>query len=179
MSLLMLRKLNRRERYGIYSACGAVCLFVFIQFVLFPVLDKRAHLKRALQVKIKILSDMQLLQSEYQRITGQSEYLKQRFKRREKGFTLFSFLDKLARDTGVKDNIAYMKPSNTVQKNGGFKISTIEMKLQSVALSKLTDYLYRVELSENMVIIKRALFVKKGKKQGSIDATLQVETLEI
>jgi general secretion pathway protein M len=175
----MLRKFSKRERYGIYAACGAVCIFILIRFILFPVLDNRVRLKRTLQAKTRMLADMQRLQSEYQRITRQSEHMKQRFAGRTKGFTLFSFLDKLARDTGVKDNIAYMKPSTTLNKTAGLKISTIEMKLQSVALPKLTNYLYQVEASKNMVIIKRASFVRKGKEKGAIDVILQIETFEV
>ena len=53
------------------------------------------------------------------------------------------------------------------------------MKLQSVALPKLTDYLFRVETSKNMVIIKRASFVRTGKEKGAINVILQVETFEV
>jgi general secretion pathway protein M len=175
----MLKKLSKRQKYGVYAAVGVLCLFTFLQFILFPVLDNRERLRRSLQVKTKTLADMQQLRAEYLLTTQRSDDLKKRFARRTKGFTLFSFLDKLARDAGVKDSITYMKPSNTVQKNTGTKISTIEMKLQSVALPKLTDYLYRVETSENMVSIKRASFIKKEKEKGSLDVILQVETFDI
>ena len=175
----MLKKLSKRQKYGVFAAVGVLCLFIFLQVVLFPVLDNRKRLRRSLQVKTKMLADMKQLQAEYHLITQRSDYLKKRFARRTKGFTLFSFLDKLAREAGVKDTIAYMKPSATVHKDSGTKISTIEMKLQSVALPKLTDYLYRVETSENMVSIKRASFIKKEKEKGSLDVILQVETFEI
>ena len=175
----MLKKLSKRQKYGVYAAVGVLCLFIFLQFILFPVLDNRGRLRRSLQVKTKTLADMQQLRAEFLLTTQRSDDLKKRFARRTKGFTLFSFLDKLARDAGVKDSITYMKPSNTVQKNTGIKISTIEMKLQSVALPKLTDYLYRVETSENMVSIKRASFIKKEKEKGSLDVILQVETFDI
>jgi len=179
MILSMLRKLSKREKYGVFAATGAICLFIAVQFVLFPVLDNRERLKTTLKARTRVLEDMQRLQAEYQRITQRTAYMKKRFAGRGRGFTLFSFLDKLARDTGVKDNIAYMKPSSTVHKTGDFKVSTIEMKLQSVPLPKLTDYLYKVETSKNMVIIKRASFVRKGKDKGALDVILQVETVEI
>ena len=55
----------------------------------------------------------------------------------------------------------------------------VEMKLQRVSLRQLTDYLYGVETSKNMVTVRRASFVKKGGKQGTIDAVLQVDTVDI
>ena len=175
----MLRNLNKREKWSIYAASGAVGVFVFVQFILFPVMDNRARLKRVLEANTQILSEMQRLQLEYQRMSQKSKYVKEQFARRDKGFTLFSYLDKLAREAGIKDNIVYMKPSSSVPKNGGLKKSMIEMKLQSVALPKLTDYLFRVETSKNMVMIKRASFVRTGKEKGAINVILQVETFEV
>ncbi len=84
--------------------------------------------------------------------------------------------DKLARQTGIKDRIAYMKPSSSVQKNGP-KISVVEMKLQAITLEQLIKYLYGMETSDKMVTLKRASFLKKGKDQPAIDAILQVETI--
>ena len=78
-----------------------------------------------------------------------------------------------------KDRIAYMKPSSSIQKSGPFKVSTVEMKLQAISLKQLTDYLYSVETSKDMVTVKRASFVKKAGGPAAIDAVLQVETVDI
>ena len=92
---------------------------------------------------------------------------------------MFSFLDQLAGEAGVKDRISYMKPSTKVEKNSPYKISRVEMKLDAITLKQLTTYLYGVETSKNMVDIKRISISKKDKKQGLLTAVLQVETLEI
>jgi len=175
----MARKLTRREKYSIYAASGIICLFVLIQFIVFPTVDKREHLKRTLQVKTKILEEMIALKSEYDAINKKTDLSKVHFARREKGFTLFSFLDKLTGEAGIKDHITYMKPSTSVQKNSPYKISKVEMKLQGLTLQQLTSYLHMVETSKNMVRIKRLSISKTGKQEGFIDAVLQVETSEI
>jgi general secretion pathway protein M len=92
---------------------------------------------------------------------------------------LFSFLDRLAGESGIKDQISYMKPSKTVQKNSPYKISRVEMKLDAITLEQLTNYLHGVETSKNMVDIKKISISKKDKKQGLLTAVLQVETVEI
>jgi general secretion pathway protein M len=71
-----------------------------------------------------------------------------------------------------------MKPSTTVQKNSSYKISQVEMKLQSITLQQLTAYLHMVETSKNMVNIKRLSISKTGKQEDYINAVLQVETFE-
>ena len=174
----MARKLNRREKYSIYVLSGAICLFILLQFIIFPSFDKRKGLKRVLQAKTDMLEEMTALKSEYNTIKKRTELSKLRFEKREKGFTLFSFLDKLTGKAGIKNHVIYMKPSTSVQKNSPFKISQVEMKLQGLTLKQLTSYLHMVETSKNMANIKRLSISKTGKQEGFIDAVLQVETAE-
>ncbi len=175
----MARKLTRREKYSIYAASGIICLFVVIQFIVFPTVDKRENQERALQVKTKMLEEMVALKSEYDAINKKTDLSKVHFARREKGFTLFSFLDKLTGEAGIKDHITYMKPSTSVRKNSPYKISKVEIKLKGLTLQQLTSYLHMVETSKNIVRINKLSISKTGKQEGFIDAVLQVETSEI
>jgi general secretion pathway protein M len=102
----------------------------------------------------------------------------EQFENRPESFTLFSFLDQLAGRTGIKAHVSYMKPSSTINEETGVSLSRVEMELQAISLKDLTKYLYHVETSENMVIVKRLSIARKGKSEGLIDAVLQVETVE-
>ncbi len=172
-------KLSKREKYSIYLIAGFICLFVFFQFILFPFIDERDRLKRAIKVKTKILKEMIVLKSEYDMINKKSDLSKNLIAKRKKGFTLFSFLDKNTGEAGIKDHISYMKPSSSVQKNSKYKISLVEMKLQAITLEQLTTYLYKIETSNNNVFIKRISITKTGKQEQFINAVLHVETIEI
>ena len=175
----MIKKLTRREKYSLYAASGIIGLFIIMQFIVLPVFDKHDRLKRSLKVKTKILQQMIALKSEYDAIIQRTDLSKVHFENREKGFTLFSFLDKLSGKAGIKDHITYMKPSTTVQKNSPYKTSRVEMKLRGLTLQQLTVYLHMVETSKNMVNVKRLSISKSGKQEGFIDAVLQVETSEL
>ena len=175
----MTKKLTRREKHSLYAASGIICLFIIMQFIVLPVFDKQDRLKRSLKVKTKILQHMIALKSEHDAIIQKTDLSKVHFENREKGFTLFSFLDKLSGKAGVKDHITYMKPSTTVQKNSPYKTSRVEMKLRGLTLQQLTVYLHMVETSKNMVNVKRLSISKTGKQVGFIDAVLQVETSEL
>ena len=86
----MARMLTRREKYSIYAAAGIICLFVVIQFIVFPTVDKREQQERALQVKTKILEEMVALKAEYDAIKKNTDLSKVQFTRRGKGFyTIF------------------------------------------------------------------------------------------
>jgi len=174
----MVKKLTKREKYAIYALSGAIILFILFQFIVFPSIDKRKRLKRTLQIKEDILLQMKTLKSDYDAIEKRTSLAKVRFENREKGFTLFSFLDGLTGKARIKEYVTYMKPSTTVQKNNSYKISQVEMKFKGLTLQQLTNYLYMVETSKNMVNIKRLSISKTGKQEGFIDAVLQVETVE-
>jgi general secretion pathway protein M len=173
------KKLNKRERYAIVTAVAIIGLFLVAIFIVEPFFSGLDQRKRNLQAKAAMLEEMQRLQTEYATLTEKTKVSKSRFSARQKGFTLFSFLDRLAGDAGIKDRISYMKPSKKVQKNSLYKISRVEMKLEAITLEQLTTYLYGVETSENMVDINKIAISKTEKTQGLINAVLQVETIEI
>jgi general secretion pathway protein M len=174
-----LKKMNKRERYAIMLAVGVIGIFLIISFIVEPFLSKTDQLKKNLHDKAVTLEQIRQLQSEYGTLTQKAEISKALFSRRQKGFKLFSFLDRLAGEAGVKDYVSYMKPTTKVQRNSPYKISRVDMKLDAITLKQLTDYLYGVETSKNMVDIKRISISKKDKKQGLLTAVLQVETVGI
>jgi general secretion pathway protein M len=177
--LAKFNKLNRRERYAIMIGLGVVCVFLIVQFIVEPIFNKTAQKRKALQTKAEMLQQMRQWQAEYDTLTQKADSSKSRFRNRQKGFTLYSFLNQLAGKAGIKDRITNMKPTKKVQKNSPYKLSRVEMKLEAVTLQQLTNYLHGVETSNNMVDIKKISITKKDKKQGLITAVLQVETIEI
>ena len=122
---------------------------------------------------------MRQLQREYQDLQNDISASMSKFKQRPKNFTLFSFLDWLAGETGIKKHVSYMKPSTTINEKTGVSLSRVEMELRGISLKDLTRYLYEVETSENMVVVKRLSISRKGREKAMIDAVMQVETVEI
>lgn len=170
-------KLNKREKYSIYAAVCVICLFVILQFVVSPFLSKKDRLQRTVQAKTKTLENILAVKSEYDLVRKKAESMGSWFNKREKNFTLFSFLDELAGKAEIKDHISYMKPSTTIQKNSHYNISMVEMKLQGITLNQLILYVHMVETSKNMVQIKRLSISKTKKQEGFINTVLQVETI--
>ena len=177
--LAKFNKLNKRERYIIMLGVGVAFIIIVAQFIVEPVLNRTEQRKRKLQTKAMMLEQMRQWQAEYDALTQKANFSKSRFRNRPRGFNLFSFMDRLAKESGVKDRIIYMKPTKKVQKNSPYKLSQVEMKLEAITLEQLTNYLYGIETSKNMVDIKKISISKKDKKQGLITAVMQVETFEI
>ena len=172
-------KLRKREKIAVGVAAGCLILFLILQLVIFPVLDQKKRHQRSIQSKKLALQEILFLKSEYEALQAKAGLSHKRLSQRDKNFTLFSFLDRLVRESGLKGNITYMKPTSTPKSSGPFKITAVEMKLQTITMEQLTTYLYKVETSKNEVNVKRISIAKAGKQAGYIDAVLQVETFEI
>ena len=170
--------LNKREKLAVTAAAVFIAFFVLIQFVISPVFDRRNELRERLAAKETSLIEMKKLQDDYFIMQKKLEISRQGFARRPQGFTLFSFLDKLAGETGVKNRISYMKPSSVDEQNSGVKLSRVEMKLQEININDLVSYLYGIENSENMVVVRRLSITKAGQGGGLLSAVIQVETIE-
>lgn len=174
-----LSKLSRREKIIVCGGAGVLLVFLLIQFVITPVFDRNAQMQRALQSKKQMLTDMQRFKSEYESIKSRTHLSEARLARRDKGFTLFSFLDQLAGQARIKERVSYMRPSKVEQKNSPYKLSRVEMKLDSVTLEQLTNFLYGVETSKNMVTVSKLSVTRRDQKEGLLDAVLQVDTMEM
>jgi general secretion pathway protein M len=176
---LKLKRLKKREKHVLYGTLCVFGLWIITRFVIFPFFEEKDRMQSNLQAKISMLAEMQQLGSDYQALTQNAQISAARVERRKKGFTLFSFLDQLAGEAGIKNRISYMKPSKTDQKDSRYKISRVEMKLDDITLEQLVKYLYGVETSENLVEIKKLSITKKDTKQSLISVVMQVETVEI
>ncbi|BBO80151.1 type II secretion system protein GspM [Desulfosarcina ovata] len=172
-------KLNKREKISVAAAAGCLVVFVLLQFLVFPLLDKNDRMGRTLLARQHELEEIKVLQTEYRQTADKAQQMQRHLKSRQRGFTLFSFLESLARQTGVKSQIAYMKPSSTLLKDRGYRISMVEMKLQDVTMGQLLAYLHGIETSRDMIAIKRLSVSKGEQKADLINTVFQVETLEM
>lgn len=171
-------KLSKREKVAIFAVAAVAAAFVVMQFVVPPFLEKRERLARALTVKSKMLAELIDLSAQYESIKAAAARSRAQLAKREKNFTLFSFLDRLSGKAGVKANVVYMKPTTSIDKQGKFKLSQVELRLRNVSLNQITAFLHMVETSQNFIYIRRLSMNRSGKKGGLIDATLLAETFE-
>ena len=169
---------TRREKKAILLAAGIIGAILVYQLFISPVVEKRRLLDRQIEAQTQTLQKMLALQSEYEATKNLANVAQRKIAARSKSFTLFSFLDSLAGAAGLKGRIAYMKPSTSTPVDGGFKMAIVETKLQTITMKQLSDYIYRIETSRNMVRIKKLSITIAGKEAGTIDAVLLVETFE-
>ncbi len=170
-------KLARREKFFVMAAVLFIAVFFLFQFLIFPFFTAKGRIKKGVQAKENALKEMAVLISEFKRYKNDSLGIKKVLGHRKQGFTLFSFLEKAAGEANVKEHIKYKKPSTSVGPDP-YKESLVEIKLELVTLKQIIDYLYKIESTDNVVIVKRFSANENKKKTGYLDAILQVLTFE-
>ena len=171
--------LRRRDRIALTAAGIALGVFLVFQLVIFPIIDSRDGLRKRIQTQYDALAEMQSLKAEYDTLTRFSRDMQRQLKSRSKTFTLFSFMDRLAGQSGLKQNIVYMKPSSSNLKNSPYSLSMVEIKLNALTMLQLTTLLHGIEDPTKMVWIKRLSISKNDKKKGLVNSIVQVETLQL
>jgi len=170
-------KLAKREKYLVSAATCCVALFLLLQFVVFPFFENKKRISKGIKAKEIGLQEIMKLRAEYQTFQNASQGINQALSRREKGFTLFSFLEEAAGKAQIKTHIKYMRPS-TSPGMGLYKESMVEMKLEGVTLEQLVGYLYNIESPNNLVNIKRISIGENKRQKGYLDAIIQVLTFQ-
>jgi len=172
-------KLARREKT--YLFLGTICTLAYltVQFIVFPLIDRNKQLENEVRIKSNVLKELILLKDEYEIIKQKAHEAKERYSKRKRNFRLFTFLDRLAGDVGIKDNVEYMKPSSTREKDSPYTVSLVEMKLKNINTEQLVSYLHKVEKKSSDVKVRRVLVKDSKKKTGYIDVELKVVTLEM
>ena len=165
--------LSTRDKTALTIGGLVLMVFLLVQFVFSPLLDKRKRLEKTVALREQHLAEMRTMQERSSRLHAQSSGLTQQLAGREKGFSLFSFLEQMASRAGVKEYIAYMKPS-TMTGEGPLKQVMVEIKLQALGLAQLVRFLELIESPENVVEIKRISIQENSKSKGTLDVILQV-----
>ena len=171
--------LGKREKIVLAVGITIVTAYLIIQFIIQPLVQWQHRLARSHTAKAQTLIQMQELSDRFHSIGNRSVTLKKQLSKRKQGFTLFSFLDQQAGQTGIKENITYMKPMPAKEKNAPLKIAAVEMKLVSVSMTQLVDFLYQVETSPDIIWIRSLSIKQTGREDIYIDVVLMVETLMV
>jgi general secretion pathway protein M len=103
------------------------------------------------------------------------EEVNQSLAQRGQDFAIFSFLEELANKTGIKNNIMYMKPALTTP-GELFRESSVEMRLEGIALQQLTRYLYDIEQAPQLLRVRRMHIKPRAANPDQLDVTFQVST---
>lgn len=170
-------KLSKRERNIVLFATIFLVIFLITQFLIFPFIDYKKQMFSMVQKKQKNILELLDLAKEYNKYMSNVENLEKITARRDKNFSLFTFLENVSGKTELKGNVKYMKPSE-MKPMGSFKENMVEMELDNITYEQLLKFMYEVEYSDMGISLKRVSIKKKQAQKGLLDVILQVVTYE-
>jgi hypothetical protein len=167
--------LSASQKY--YLTGGAVFVVMALAFVLVvsPLLDARKRTINAIVANESVLKQMTVLGQEYGILKIRAEAIQQVLSSRSEGFSLFSHLEKKAGEIQLKPHIKYINPLKGMAA-GSFEESSVEMKLDSITMKQLTDFLHRVESPKELIKISKISINKMRETPEYLTVTMQVLT---
>lgn len=170
--------INRRERLFLAGAAVFIVLFAFFNVAVVPVFEKRSSLASEFASKRVMAAEMQALRNEYLSLVEQIGDAQARYAQRPENFSLFTFLEREAGTSGIKNKITYMRPGSTVDEFTGLTLSQVEMRLQDITVEELAAYLFQVEKAAQMIQVSRLSITKSGEQDGPVNVVMRVESAE-
>ncbi len=169
--------LTPREKKMVLGGGFLALAFICIQFIYLPAFDKNKRLTQTLAAEEKALEQISMLEQEYQGLSPDHATAMALLKNRDKGFTLFSFLDRQASKSGVKANIDYMKPHTRDIENQAMALSMVKLKLKQIVFKDFIRFIRAVESPGNGIWITSLTLTKSGKTEKRLDAVLEAQTI--
>jgi general secretion pathway protein M len=168
-------KLGRREKLAIIAGGVAVVLLLFYRFGLSPALERLRTLDRLVAIKERELHQMKTLRETYLAQKRLMEEVNRNLAQRGQDFAIFSLLEDLANQTGIKNNIKSMNPAVTMP-GEVFRESSVEMRLEGITLQQLTRYIYDIEQAPQLLRVRRMHVKPRPANPDLLDVTFQVST---
>ena len=171
-------QMSSREKYVVGVGTAIVVAIIIFKFVITPFIDGRKNKQQQVVQLTSQLTEMRSLKAEYAHLNRKNNSAIKNSGNRDKNFTLFSFVEKLAGATKIKENISYMKPSTSTNKATQAQLELVKIKFNSIVMEQLMEFLYGVETSADMIFVRGISISKTGKDVKSVNAVLQLETVK-
>lgn len=170
----MMQQLSQRERTMVYSALVAVVAVALWLGVIEPYRASMVRLDSQIKSRSNSLVEVTNLQQEIRHLRQQ---LSEVSGRKEMEGPLFSHVEMLTEQAGVRDRLLSMRPQQSSQQ-GNYRQQQVELKLEKLSITQLVRFLYAIEYSAQGVQVKSMRIKRRFEDHSSLDVNLSLFSLE-
>jgi len=170
-------KLGARERLIVLGGAGLVVAVLLVQFVILPFWEERTRVAKALEAQEKLLGEMHAQLADYRLIKRDMDVIQRVLASRPPGFTLHGFVDRKAREAGVRSNIRAINPSRGLSA-GAYEEALADVSLERVTLRQLVQFLHKADSPRDAVRIRKLTVRKSLESPDYLTATVQLATYQ-
>jgi general secretion pathway protein M len=156
-------------------AAGLVVILALVLLVIRPLFNRRQKMELSIQRTEQRLQELIDLEQTYRQVLAENARVAKDLSERQRGFTLFAFLESLGGRDGLKNQIEYMRPS-VKSLSDIHQEEQVEMRLNGVTLARLVPYLYHIESAPEQVRIKRLTIRPQQKNRSLLEVNMVVVT---
>jgi type II secretory pathway component PulM len=170
-------KLNKKQRYFVAGGLCFVLLALILELVIVPFGEMKVKLKQSVQANQKKLDEIIRLDAEFTRQQTKVAAAKRVIATRPRDFTLFSYVEKQSLQAGVKGHIKSMSSSRGIR-TASLEEAQVDIRLDKITIKQLTDFLYYIELPQELVKINRITISKMKESPEYLSAQLQLASFQ-
>lgn len=173
---MKLPALTTRERY-VLAGTGLFVIVLIAFLAVDHVVQKYREMDESIIARKEDLKRVIRLRDEYRSVHRELESIRSRLDKKEAGFSLLSFLENLANEQNIRDNIASFKPDKKAL-NETYRELTVDLVIDNITLPQLVEFIYKIENSGHLVKVKRFRVKARFDNPDLLNATFQVSTFE-
>ncbi len=174
----LLRRLTGRERAALIIVIPLFIAALIYTLIIVPVWEQKTRFNSMAQRKKVELVTFRELASRFQDLENSMSGMETNIKKRTGNFSILGMLEREARELGIQDRIASMKPMNS-QLDQRIRESSVEIRFEKLDLVRTVEFLKKIEGSKDLVVIKRLRIKSRFDDPQFLDVTLLASTLEV
>jgi general secretion pathway protein M len=169
--------LGAREKLYILVGAGIAIVILLVQFAILPFWEERERVARGVEAQEKILKEMNTQLAEYRLLRRDMDTLQKAVASRPPNFTLYSFVERKAREAGVRGNVKAINPSRGISA-GTFEETIADVSLERITTRQLVQFLYHADSPRDAVRIRKLTVRKSMESPEYLTATVQLATYQ-
>jgi type II secretory pathway component PulM len=151
-------RLMRRERLLVIAAAVFAVFWMLFRLGVKPALARIETLNRVIPEKQRELIELRTKSKEYICRYDSLNHLREQVASQDQVLELLPFLESLTQECGLKKNTTVMD-QNVLQLDQDYQETIVEIRLQSVTLKQLVDFLSKIEGSSRVLAKTRSLYI--------------------
>jgi general secretion pathway protein M len=166
-------RINRREQ--IFLGVGAAFIIILgLYFLLIqPLAESSDKLERTTARLRQELVEMNALAAQYQDLAAGQDRLAEQVRSRGTDFTPFSYLENVARETGLTGRIESMTPVMTTADDRTGLVQ-FDVRLSGIGLLELVRFLYKLETSDKVFFVENLNIRPRYLTPEQLDVSLRL-----
>ncbi len=171
-------RLTRREKLSAAGLLIFTAAWSLFAVAVNPALDRINTLNRVISEKQQELEEVRAISKEYIYLNKSLGNMHPKVDSRQETFELLPFLESLIDECGLSKNFKTMK-RQVLQIDLNYSEIVVEVKLESLSIGRLVDFLSKIESSKALVKTK-SLYIKRNMaNKNLLDSVIEILDAEL